>query len=208
MSDSKKHPLSQRFRGFYPVVIDIETSGLEAARHGMLEIAAIPLTLSAENLLYPEQKLHFHIQPYVGCEIDPAALAINKIQVHDSSRGAIPEDEAICHIFKAIRKSMKAHDCTRAVMVAHNPSFDLGFLHAALERNAIKRDPFHPFTTFDTATLGGVLVGQTVLQKAVEAMGFAFDTAKAHTALYDAEKTAELFCTLVNHYPMFAPSSA
>jgi ribonuclease T len=198
MTHDTKHPLAQRFRGFYPVVVDIETSGLDSRKHGLLEIAAITLTIGPNQQLIVDQKIHFHLTLHPSCEVDPQALVINKIDMNDASRNALEEREAIPRMFKLIRKDMKKHDCNRAVMVAHNPSFDLGFLRAAIDRNGIKRDPFHPFTTFDTATLGGVLLGQTVLQKAVIAAGIPFDSAQAHQALYDAEKTAELFCLLVN----------
>ncbi|MGR9074041.1 MAG: hypothetical protein ACU833_13340, partial [Gammaproteobacteria bacterium] len=55
-------------------------------------------------------------------------------------------------------------------------------------------------STFDTATLGGLVYGQTVLSKAVQKAGLDWDNAKAHSALYDAEQTAELFCRIVNRW--------
>jgi ribonuclease T len=97
-----------------------------------------------------------------------------------------------------VRRALKTTGCTRAVLVGHNPSFDLGFLYAAVRRSGVKRNPFHPFTAFDTATLGGLAFGQTVLAKAVQAAGFSWDEAEAHSAIYDAERTADLFCAIVN----------
>ncbi|HLF63666.1 MAG TPA: exonuclease domain-containing protein, partial [Saprospiraceae bacterium] len=96
--------------------------------------------------------------------------------------------------------AMKKHHCKRAILVGHNPSFDLGFLNAAVERCRIKRNPFHPFSTFDTVTLGGLAYGQTVLSRAVTAAGLAWDEKQAHSARYDAERTAELFCIIVNRW--------
>ena len=69
-----------------------------------------------------------------------------------------------------------------------------------MQRTNIKRNPFHLFSTFDTATLGGLVLGQTVLAKACESAGIEFENANAHSALYDAEKTAELFCYIVNRF--------
>jgi ribonuclease T len=43
-------------------------------------------------------------------------------------------------------------------------------------------------------------LGQTVLAKACQAAGIAFDGQQAHSALYDTERTAELFCFIVNRY--------
>ena len=54
--------------------------------------------------------------------------------------------------------------------------------------------------SFDTTSLAGLALGQTVLVKACRAAGIAFDQSEAHSALYDAQKTTELFCFMVNRY--------
>jgi ribonuclease T len=99
-----------------------------------------------------------------------------------------------------VRAAIKATGCARAVLVGHNAHFDLGFLNAAVQRTGHKRNPFHPFSCFDTATLGGLAYGQTVLSRAVQAAGFEWDADAAHSAVYDAERTAALFCTIVNRW--------
>ena len=43
-------------------------------------------------------------------------------------------------------------------------------------------------------------LGQTVLSRAVAAAGLAWDPASAHSAIYDAERTAALFCTICNRF--------
>ncbi len=113
---------------------------------------------------------------------------------------AIAEKTALQEIFKPIKEAVKRNECTRAILVGHNPAFDLSFLNAALHRSNIKRSPFHPFSSFDTATLGGLAYGQTVLAKAAKKAGLAWDNDKAHSALYDAQQTAELFCRIVNRW--------
>ena len=95
---------------------------------------------------------------------------------------------------------MKAAGCQRAIIVAHNAAFDLGFVNAVTERCLIKRSPFHPFVSFDTTTLSGLALGQTVLAKACAAAQIDFNNSEAHSALYDTEKTAELFCFIVNKW--------
>ncbi len=95
---------------------------------------------------------------------------------------------------------MKESDCSRAIMVAHNATFDHSFTMTAAERAGLKRNPFHPFVTFDTAALSGLALGQTVLSKACIAAGMPFDGAQAHSALYDTEQTAQLFCEIVNRW--------
>src|SRR5690606_28700751 len=109
-----------------------------------------------------------------------------------------PEGEALQDVFRLVRRKIREHGCKRAILVGHNPSFDLAFINAATERAQVKRNPFHPFSSFDTATLGGVIFGQTVLSRAVEAAGLEWDGSEAHSARYDAERTAALFCTIVN----------
>ena len=116
----------------------------------------------------------------------------------NAEHGAVPEDIAITEMFKMVRKAVKDNGCQRAVIVAHNATFDQAFLQAAVKRINTKRDPFHPFAMFDTATLAGFMYGQTVLVKACQMAQIPFDGKQAHSALYDTERTAELFCTMVN----------
>ncbi len=192
------HLLKNRFRGYLPVVIDVETAGLNAATDALLEIAAITVKMDEHGELQPDQHCHFHIQPFEGANINPESLKVNGIDIENPLRGAVPEDVAIGELFKMVRKAVKASECQRAVIVAHNATFDQAFLQAAVKRINAKRDPFHPFALLDTATLAGFMYGQTVLVKACQVAGIAFDGKQAHSALYDTERTAELFCTMVN----------
>ncbi len=132
--------------------------------------------------------------------MEPASLAVTGIDPHHPLRPAIAEEDALQRIFREVRNAVRAADCTRAVLVGHNAFFDLNFLNAAVARTQIKRNPFHPFSSFDTATLGGVAFGQTVLMRATLAAGLEWDTGSAHSAAYDAERTADLFCTVCNQF--------
>ncbi|EQA3420160.1 ribonuclease T [Cronobacter dublinensis] len=192
--------LADRFRGFYPVVIDVETAGFNAKTDALLEIAAITLKMDADGWLTPDETLHFHVEPFEDAILQPEALAFNGIDPHNPLRGAVSEYDALHAIFKMVRKGMKESNCNRAIMVAHNATFDHGFMMAAAERASLKRNPFHPFVTFDTAALSGLALGQTVLAKACIAAGMAFDSTQAHSALYDTEQTALLFCEIVNRW--------
>lgn len=192
--------LCERFRGFYPVVIDIETSGFDPKLNAILEIAAITLKMNDDGWLEPDETLQFNVNPFENSILEPSALAFNGIDPDNPLRAAVDEKLALESIFKMVRTGIKASDCTRAVIVAHNAHFDHSFLMAAAERAGIKRNPFHPFATFDTASLCGLVFGQTVLAKACEAANIAFDHKQAHSALYDTEKTAILFCEIVNRF--------
>lgn len=195
-----KSLLAQRFRGYYPVVIDVETAGFNAKTDALLEIAATLLGMDEAGNLVPTQTLHFHVEPFAGANLDASSLAFNGIDPFNPLRGAVPEREAITEICKAVRKAQKEAGCQRSVIVAHNAAFDQSFFNAAVERLNFKRSPFHAFVSFDTTSLSALALGQTVLAKACQAAGIAFDNKEAHSALYDTERTAELFCYIVNSW--------
>ncbi len=201
---SLANQLKHRFRGYFPVVIDVETAGFNAQTDALLEIAVTLLKMDTDGNLGIDRTLHFHIEPFEGANLEPEALAFNGIDPNNPLRGAVSEKEAFLEIFKAVKKAQKAADCHRSIIVAHNAAFDHGFVSKAIERNDIKRSPFHPFATFDTGTASGICYGQTVLQKACHAAGIDFDDQHAHSARYDALKTAELFCTIVNRWQTLA----
>ena len=192
--------LKERFRGYYPVVIDVETAGFNPKTDALLEIAATTLQMDQDGWLALDQTVHFHVEPFEGANIEKAAIDFNGIDPFNPLRGAVSEYDALHEIFKVIRKGMKAAGCNRAIVVAHNAAFDHNFLMAASERASLKRNPFHPFATFDTATLAGLALGQTVLAKACQTAAIPFDNSEAHSALYDTERTAELFCHIVNKW--------
>jgi len=199
--DSTKPLFSQRFRGYFPVVIDVETAGFNAQTDALLEIAASVLALDEQSGKFSiDETIQFNVDPFEGANLEPKALEFTGIDPTNPLRGAVSEDTALKGLFKLVRKKMKLAGCQRAIIVAHNAAFDLGFLNAATERTAIKRSPFHSFVSFDTTTLAGLALGQTVLAKACEAAEIEFNNAEAHSALYDTEKTAELFCHIVNKW--------
>lgn len=194
------HPFSQRFRSFLPVVVDVETGGFNAQTDALLEIAAVMVEMDDAGQLRRGATHSFHVQPFEGSNIEPASIAITGIDPHHPLRPALPEREALRRLFREVRNDLDRYGCNRAVLVGHNAFFDLSFLNSAVARSGVKRNPFHPFSSFDTATLAGVAVGQTVLSRAVEAIGQSWDTSAAHSAAYDAEKTADLFCEIVNRF--------
>lgn len=200
MPDHDPHALARRFRGYLPVIVDIETSGLSPSEHALLEIAVVIPEMNGDGDLQIAETHSTHINPFPGARMDPAALSFNKIDPYHPFRFAVDEKEALSKIFQPVRAAVKRMACTRAILVGHNPAFDISFLNAAVARCGVKRNPFHPFSTFDTATLSGLVYGQTVLAKAVQAAGFEWNNDEAHSAIYDAEQTARLFCTIVNRW--------
>ncbi len=190
--------IRDRFRAFLPVVVDIETAGFDPARDAILEIALVILRIDSEGLLYPAETHTSHVEPFPGANLDPKALAFNGIDPGHPFRNAAAERTVLDQILRPVRNEVKREECTRAIMVAHNPIFDLGFFNAMVERCRFKRNPFHPFSSFDTATLGGMFFGQTVLARIATAANLPWDSSQAHSAIYDAEMTAKLFCLIHN----------
>lgn len=192
--------MANRFRGFLPVVVDVETGGFNSKTDALLEIAAVLIDFGDGGILTRGETIRYHVKPFDGANMDPASLAVNGIDPHHPLRPAIDERDALQRIFREVRRAVRENHCQRAILVGHNAAFDLGFLNEAIGRSNIKRNPFHPFSCFDTATLCGVALGQTVLARAVAAAGFEWDEESAHSAAYDAEITADLFCEIVNRF--------
>ena len=192
--------LADRCRGFYPVVVDVETGGFDCEGDALLEIAAVLLDMTPDGRLVRSKTVSTHVVPFPGSNIDPRSLEITGIDPTHPLRAALDEREALDHIFDPVRKAMKTLECTRAILVGHNASFDLSFVNAAIRRTGHKRSPFHPFSTFDTVSLAGLAYGQTVLAKALNVAGLGWDSKSAHSAVYDAEQTADLFCAIVNRW--------
>ena len=194
------YPLGNRFRGYLPVIVDIETAGFNAKKNPLLEMAAIIVEADAEGMIHITEKHQCNIIPFKNSELDEAALKFTGIDPYHPFRMAIEEKDALSKLFTPIKAAVKRNECKRAILVGHNPAFDINFLNAAIERTHCKRSPFHPFSSFDTATLGALAYGQTVLAKIAQAAGLEWDNEKAHSALYDAEQTAKLFCMIVNRW--------
>jgi len=196
--------MADRFRGFLPVIIDVETGGFNCRTDALLEIGAVIVGFDIDGELSRRETIRHHVKPFAGANIERASLAVNGIDPDHPLRPAIDERDALGRLFREVRRAIRENHCNRAILVGHNAHFDLGFINEAIARAGIKRNPFHPFSCFDTATLCGIAYGQTVLSRAANAAGIPFDEAAAHSAAYDAEVTADIFCQIVNRFrPVF-----
>jgi ribonuclease T len=192
--------MSERFRGFLPVVIDVETGGFNCRTDALLEIGAVIVGFDDSGELVRRETIRHHVRPFAGANLEQASLAVNGIDPDHPLRPALDERDALGRLFREVRRAVRENNCSRAVLVGHNAHFDLGFLNEAILRAGIKRNPFHPFSTFDTVTLAGMAYGQTVLSRAMQAAGLDWDGSQAHSAVYDAERTAALFCIILNRW--------
>jgi ribonuclease T len=193
-----RHPMAQRFRGFLPVVIDVETAGLDPQHHALLEIGAVFVDFDAQGLLIPTDSCYLPVQPFPGSLADPRAMAIHGIDLHQRLIHGLAEQEALQTLYRRVRQAMRQSQCLRAILVGHNAHFDLAVLRAANTRCAIKRNPFHAFSCLDTVSLSAAAYGETVLARAAQVAGLEVDNEHLHRALYDARLTAALFCTIIN----------
>ncbi|QBZ82602.1 Ribonuclease T [Hydrogenovibrio crunogenus] len=194
--------IKERFRGFLPVVVDVETAGFDPQTNALIEIAIVTLKMNSDGTIERDQTVQANVLPFKGSQLDKSALKF--IGVEDPThpfRMAVSEKEALEKCFTPIRQLLKETDCSRAILVGHNAFFDLSFVKAAADRCKIK-SPFHEFSTFDTVSLAGLAYGQTVLAKAVQLAEIEWDNSKAHSAEYDTIKTADLFCKIVNQWPI------
>ncbi|MDH5612669.1 MAG: ribonuclease T [Gammaproteobacteria bacterium] len=198
--DPDKPLMAQRFRGFLPVIVDVETGGFDQKKDALLEIGAVTVKIDDDGHFSLDEEYACHIEPFEGSNMDPKSMEINGIDPYHPFRMAKPEDDAIRGLFKFSAKAMKKNGCHRAIMVGHNTIMDLNFINAAATRCKVARNPFHPFSVFDTVSLAGLAYGQTVLSRSAQAAGLPWDTEQAHSALYDAKQTAELFCAIVNRW--------
>ena len=190
--------IKNRFRGFLPIVVDVETGGFNSQTDALLEIAAVVIQQDESGLLFFDDVNTAYVEPFKGANIDPKSLEVTGIDLDHPLRMAMNETAALGKIFTPIRKAIKEAGCNRAILVGHNAHFDLGFVNAAVIRTGIKRNPFHPFSCLDTVTLSALVYGQTVLARAISAAKIEWDNDRAHSAMYDTEKTAELFCKIHN----------
>ncbi len=197
--------MAQRFRGFLPVVVDVETGGFNETTDALLQVAVVLVDIDKAGEFYCAETVSCHVNPFEGANLDPKSMEVNGIDVEHPFRLALDEKLALPKIFKPIRNAIKNHGCNKAILVGHNAHFDLKFINAAAARAGIKRNPFHPFSTFDTVSLSGLAYGQTVLARSITSAGLEWDSNEAHSAIYDAEMTAMLFCKIVNGYSFIRP---
>ena len=191
--------LKDRIRGYLPVVIDVETSGFNEKTDALLEICAIILGVNEEGFFFPKITLHYHVEPFKGANIEASAIKFNGIDIDNPFRLAVPEKKALSEIFDHINEELANEECSRSILVGHNAFFDLGFVKAATLRAKLK-SPFHQFSTIDTVSLSALYCGETVLAKAISKMEIEWDNNEAHSALYDTQKTSELFCQIFNSH--------
>jgi ribonuclease T len=187
---------AKELNGMLPVVVDLETTGVDYNQHAILEIACI--FVHCDKKLSPHESVfHEHVKAFSGAKTDPKAMSLHGIPLHHPFRFAKSEKEVLEALNEELGQQLQEQKCHRAILVGHNAHFDLSFLNASYNRTGVK-SLFHRFCVLDTVTLSAALLGETVLAKALYKTRIGFNPGLAHGALYDAKQTAKLFCHLMN----------
>jgi ribonuclease T len=192
--------IDSRFRGFLPVVVDLETGGLDATQSAILELAYSIPERAPDGRWRAGPVRDFQIAPFSGAVISDASLKLTGINLDDPRRAPQSEAKVFATLQADIAHALTVTGCKRAILVGHNTHFDLHFLLAMGRRLGVSESPFHPFCVLDTVTLGVLLYGHTVLARCVPAAGLEFVNRDAHSAAYDCLKTSELFVAVLNQY--------
>ena len=137
---TKKTKMSQRFDGYLPVVVDVETSGVDPTKNGLLELAAVSVDFNQDDVLEVNKETYSaHVTLFDGAKVDQQALQINKIDPDHPFRFAISEEQMLKELFEYVNTALKQTGCRRALLVGHNAHFDLSFLQAAMKRCKVKK---------------------------------------------------------------------
>ena len=155
------------------VVFDLETTGISAAKHKIIEIGAVKveggqITDRYSTFVNPQRPIPFAIERLTG--------------ISDSMVVDAPTIETILPQFLEF--------CEGAIMVAHNADFDMGFLKLNCREQKIERE----FTYIDTVGLARYLLpglGKVTLDKVAKAVGVPLNN--HHRAVDDAECTAHIY---------------
>ncbi len=160
------------------VVFDIETTGLSKKKCKIIEIGAVRVNSAGKEIgrfsefVNPEEPIPYEIE---------LLTSINDQMVMDA-----PTIEVILPKFLEFSKD--------AILVAHNATFDTGFIHEFCDRLGLD----YPFPALDTMTLSYVLLpqlGRYNLDRLCKHFGVV--NAHHHRACDDADVTAKIFVRLL-----------
>ena len=90
---TSSYAIADRFRGFLPVVVDVETGGFNSKTDALLEIAAVLLEANGDGTFSRGETIRYHVKPFEGANMEPASLAVNGIDPHHPLRPAIDEKD-------------------------------------------------------------------------------------------------------------------
>lgn len=172
---------AQHIRALDYVVFDTETTGLVPHKDEIVQIGAVRVV---NGRIVPGEVMDQLVNP--GCPIPPASTKVHKVT--DGMVADAPDPLDATRQFHLFARG--------AVIVAHNAPFDLSFLRRYGGRAGLDWD--HP--VIDTVLLSAVLFGASethTLDALCERLGITIPEPLRHTALGDAQATAEALCKML-----------
>lgn len=169
--------------------IDIETTGLDRDNHDIIELGAIIARMKDGEFIVIDE-LNLKIQPKNIDKAEPQALRINGYNEADWLFAVSLQD--------AMKELAKKTD--GAIFVAHNVTFDYGFIESAFKKtNTENKMHYHRLDTISLAF--GILhsnddISKLSLRALCEKYGI--ENKRAHSAFADAYATYEVFKKLMN----------
>ncbi|RFC64064.1 DNA polymerase III subunit epsilon [Fulvimarina endophytica] len=164
------------------IVFDTETTGLDNTVDRVIEIGGVELW----NHIPTGKTYHQYIRP-AGRKVDPAAFDVHGIS--DEFLMDKPLFEEIAEAFLDFFAGAK--------LIAHNASFDAGFLNAELKR--IGQPPIEPSLIIDTLAMARRKFPMAPASLDALCSRFSVDTSRRdkHGALLDSELLADVYIELI-----------
>ncbi len=168
--------------------IDVETTGLSTDLHEIIELGAVIARADGDKLEVIDQ-LDLKVKPEHIETADPQALRVNGY------------DEGSWLFAYNLPEAMKsfAEKTKGAVMIAHNLTFDYGFIAKTFEKAGIPNDMhYHKLDTISIAfaKLNSADINKFSLNALCQYYGI--ENKRAHSAFSDAYATYELFKKLMD----------
>ncbi len=174
------------------IFFDTETTGLDAAKNGIIELALVRTTPDASQILDRfETKIVLEPHRY---NVSEEALQVNGYTAEKWASARSLED-TLSEVSRFIPWGVQ--------MAGHNIQFDLAFLKESYKRCGFRAPNFY-YHTVDTMSLGQPLVvkGHIPNVKLVTLSAFfGVEHANAHTAMGDVLATIEVYRRILAYYP-------
>jgi len=177
----------------YWCVVDLECTGLEPERHEIIQIARVVID-TVEKTIIPGLTTSEYILPTRWYQRDHAAMKVNELTIEKLQAEGISAKLALRDFGSGVNWS-------ETVLAAWGVDFETKFLRDAFRR--IDRVVPFTFKVIDLRSLGHLpraklgFTDYMGLGESCDYYGVSFDSGKAHDALYDATKTAELALALL-----------
>jgi DNA polymerase III subunit epsilon len=185
--------------------LDVETTGVNQVKNGIIQIGAVLCRKEAESLLLLEE-ICLNVAPFPGDVIDPEALAVSGVteaQIADYPRPEVIHQQLLEVFGKYCNKFDKKD---KMLFLGYNVSFDYGFLRRWFEKLGDKYFGswfWHPPVDIMSVAmmhLAAVRHEMVDFKLGTVAARFGITMENAHNALSDARTTRAIFERVTTTY--------